>query len=282
MRTLLRSEHPSSRGQALAEFAIILPVLALLLVMTIDLGRVFFGWVGLQNAARIAANYAGTEPDAWSPPATDPHKQNARERYIDLIENEADALNCSLGPVDDPEFNDATGDGDGNDPGDMAFVRLTCGFGLITPLAESVLGSKTISLGATAEFPVRRSIDVVLADPPPPLPTPTPAPTPTPGPTATPAPCAAPIAEFSANPTSGNSSLVVTFTDNSTAGASCPITSWLWEFGDGTTSVEKNPVKTYTHSGNPKTKKFQVKLTVGSSSGTDTESKNNFITVTAP
>ena len=39
-----------------------LPILALLLVMAVDFGRVFFGWVALQNAARIGADYAASGP----------------------------------------------------------------------------------------------------------------------------------------------------------------------------------------------------------------------------
>ena len=50
------------RGQALVEFALILPLLVLLLLLAIDFGRVFFGWVALNNAARIAANEAAVQP----------------------------------------------------------------------------------------------------------------------------------------------------------------------------------------------------------------------------
>ena len=50
-----RREKPVSRGQAMVEFALVLPLLALLLVVAIDFGRVFFGWVSLTNAARVGA-----------------------------------------------------------------------------------------------------------------------------------------------------------------------------------------------------------------------------------
>ena len=49
----------------MVESALVLPILALLLVMAIDFGRVFFGWVALQNAARIGADFAAQTPDAW-------------------------------------------------------------------------------------------------------------------------------------------------------------------------------------------------------------------------
>lgn len=50
-------------------------------------------------------------------------------------------------------------------------------------------------------------------------------------------PPSAPVADFTSNPTSGNSPLTVTFTDTSTNNP----TSWLWDFGDGTTSTQQNP-----------------------------------------
>lgn len=48
------------RGQTLAEFAITLPILLLLIFGIIEFGRIFQAWVTLQNAARAAARYATT------------------------------------------------------------------------------------------------------------------------------------------------------------------------------------------------------------------------------
>ncbi len=47
-------------GQTLAEFAITLPILLILLFGIIEFGRIFQAWVTLQNAARAAARYAST------------------------------------------------------------------------------------------------------------------------------------------------------------------------------------------------------------------------------
>lgn len=47
-------------GQTLAEFAITLPILLLLLFGVIEFGRIFQAWVTLQNSARAAARYAST------------------------------------------------------------------------------------------------------------------------------------------------------------------------------------------------------------------------------
>ncbi|AKB81250.1 hypothetical protein MSBR3_0672 [Methanosarcina barkeri 3] len=84
----------------------------------------------------------------------------------------------------------------------------------------------------------------------------------------------APVAAFSASPTSGNIPLKVTFTDKSTGSP----TSWKWNFGDGKTSTSKNPAYTYTKAG-----KYTVSLTVKNAAGTNTKTIKDYITVkTAP
>ena len=47
-----------SRGQAITEFVLILPVMLLILLVAIDFGRLFFTYVSVNNAAREAAAYA--------------------------------------------------------------------------------------------------------------------------------------------------------------------------------------------------------------------------------
>ncbi|MDK2974301.1 MAG: hypothetical protein PWP08_672 [Methanofollis sp.] len=83
---------------------------------------------------------------------------------------------------------------------------------------------------------------------------------------------AAPVANFSAAPTSGEAPLAVQFTDLST---NAP-TSWSWDFGDGATSDEQNPTHTYTTSGT-----YTVNFTVANAAGSDSEVKTDCITVTS-
>lgn len=71
------------------------------------------------------------------------------------------------------------------------------------------------------------------------------------------------IARFTNNVTSGYTPVSVQFTDTSIGGA---IVSYLWNFGDGSTSTEKNPSHTYTTPGN-----FTVTLTVNGPGGLYTE-----------
>lgn len=78
-------------------------------------------------------------------------------------------------------------------------------------------------------------------------------------------------AEFNCSPTSGPAPLEVTCTDASTG----DITSWAWDFGDGTTSTDQNPpAHTYNADGS-----YTVSLTVTGANGSDTETRANYISV---
>ncbi|MFZ5981492.1 MAG: PKD domain-containing protein [Candidatus Zixiibacteriota bacterium] len=80
----------------------------------------------------------------------------------------------------------------------------------------------------------------------------------------------APVAAFSASPTSGCVSLTVSFTDASTNSP----TSWSWSFGDGGSSTTQNPSHTYTAAGT-----YTVTLTATNEYGSDSETKTGYITV---
>jgi PKD repeat protein len=76
-------------------------------------------------------------------------------------------------------------------------------------------------------------------------------------------------AEFVSSTRRGSIPLTSYFTNRSVGN----IVSWLWDFGDGTTSTLKNPSHTYTAIGN-----YTVKLTATASNGdTRTETKQNYI-----
>ena len=82
-----------------------------------------------------------------------------------------------------------------------------------------------------------------------------------------------PEADFSATPLTGIYPLSVAFTDSS---AGSP-TSWLWDFGDGSTSSSQNPTHIYSSSGT-----YTVSLTATNTYGSDTETKTDYIIVTLP
>ena len=53
----------TGRGQSIVEFALIAPILLLLIMGTLDLGRVFYVKIALQSAAREGAYYLSYNPD---------------------------------------------------------------------------------------------------------------------------------------------------------------------------------------------------------------------------
>ncbi len=271
-----RSDAPSSRGQALVEFAIVLPILALLLVMALDFGRVFFGWVGLQNGARIAADFAAGNANFSAVDQT---------LYRNLVIEDMQAINCEPPPaldangnglwdpedVPDPVFvdTDVPPNGEVTNDGDHATVLLSCRFDVITPLAGAIVGP--VSLSAEAYFPINQILVPAL---------PTPEPTP-------PGPCPGPTADFDVvenpaqgDPTdgvgTGSTPLIIDFTDTSIDDPLCPITKWAWDFGNLETSDIPDPSGIeFDYTGTSGFRTYIVELTVETDDAlTDSVTKN--------
>lgn len=245
----------------------VLPLLALLLVMAVDFGRVFFGWIALQNTVRIGADYAAQTESAWpddpsDPPPMDTESVNARAAYQTLMTNDLQAANCEYpDPFPPPTFEDTDDppNGESRDWGDHAVVTVPCDFALITPLAETILGGP-VNLTATATFAIHGTVIAALPDPPPP-----PCEEPEADIDSAPAPLASGRIEVSGpNPT-------VTFTDATFETADCPITFREWDFDhDGETSnleVVSHDFPPHTGGGHTT---YNVVLEVQTDMGTDT------------
>jgi len=252
-------------GQSLVEFALVLPILLLLVLMAVDFGRVYLGWINLQQMARVGANYAADHASAW------PDDGTIQARYAQILQNEADMTNCTLDTSDDswkPVFEVAANP---RPTGSGVTVSLDCSFQLLTPVVADILGD-TLTASASATFPVKEGI-VVTANP---------------GGGSTTLP---PTADFIGAPRSGSSPLTVQFSDLS---SNLPAT-WGWDFstgtggtGIGTVDVETASTAgphmvTYSCSGSPgDTCTFDVALSVANSGGSDGESKSNYITIEIP
>jgi len=267
---------------------LILPLLSLLLVMAVDFGRVFFGWVGVQNIARIGANFAAIHPEAFNPATPNSViKQQLIDQYNHEIVNAVGSLNCLPRPtltpsptnIPQPTYTDVNGNGTPYDLGDTVTVTVTCRFSLITPLANNFFGGG-VNIGGTSTFTLRGGAIPGIPTPGPTSSasaTPTASPsssgsasaTPTASPTAS--PCPLPIANFVANPTQGDAPLTVAFNDT-TQTFGCAVTGWQWNFGDGFTSTVQNPIHTYGNKG-----QYDVTLTVTSPGGTNSTNQNNYI-----
>lgn len=84
---------------------------------------------------------------------------------------------------------------------------------------------------------------------------------------------APPTAGFYGTPLSGPAPLTVSFFDQSSGSP----TSWLWDFGDGSTSSQQNPTHRYDNPGN-----YSVTLAVTAATGTATKTFTGYVKVAAP
>jgi PKD repeat protein len=222
---LRRHVKTRSRGQSLVEFALILPVTLFLLMMGLDFGRVFLGWINLNNTARIAANFAAANASKMA--AND---SATFDSYYAAILKDAAAINCTLpdkASFPHPTFPAGTG------LGQSANVGISCQFGIITPFISRILGSP-ITVSASSDFPIRTgAVSGVPAGGPVP-----------------------PVAAFNVSPTGGTSPIAITFSDVSTSSP----TQYAWDFdGNGVVdSILKTPPPfTFTIPGT-----YQASLTV--------------------
>lgn len=188
-----------SSGQSVVEFAIVVPVLLTALLMAVDFGRVYLGWINLTNVARIGANFAAANPDAWQGSGD----AAVQLRYRQLMARDATGIDCTLpSTLPAPTFVDSS-----YAVGSRVQVNLTCSFSLLTPLISSLVGdgAGNVNVAANALFTIRfGSPDAaIVIGGGVPAPTPTTAPTPTSGPGATPTP--APTGSSGPTPTPGAS-----------------------------------------------------------------------------
>ena len=189
-----RHRRVRARGQSLVEFALVLPVILVVILLALDFGRGFFAWVTVTNASRAGAAFAASNPQAGWGGTPNPAIVAV---YRSQITTDLLPTNCSLqSPIPLPVF---SGSPAPYGLGGSASVTLTCTFNPITPLVSAIIGSNLpvtsttvypVRAGTIAGGPILNAIPLPTATPAPTaVPTPTPVPTagPTPTPTAPPA-----------------------------------------------------------------------------------------------
>lgn len=146
------------RGQSFVELALVLPLILVIVAAAADLGRLFTAWVGLNNTARIAANYAAGVPDGPFTPGS---------AYERTVLKDATTINCTIPtPMPTPVF---TPD---NSVGSEAKVEMVCTFRLVTPILGSIVGDQ-LTLTSRSIFVVGSGdIPGIPVPPPPPCTTP--------------------------------------------------------------------------------------------------------------
>jgi PKD repeat protein len=248
MRSLLpfrRRRGRKSRGQSLVEFALVLPVFLVFLAAALDLGRVFYANISLNNAAREGAFQASKLPAAFGAGQTCDASDAGQIVCRVEFESRSSAVTIADGDISATCSAACT-----KAVGSTVTVTVTGTFTLVTPILSAIFGGQTIPLhsAATAQIEYLPSTTVATAPPP-------------------------PGADFIGTPTTILAGDTVTFTDLSTGSPS----DWTWTFGDGGTSTLQFPTHTYTTPGS-----YTVTLTAINISGTNTKTRAGYIVVTAP
>ncbi len=110
--------HRGQAGQQLVEFALIVPVLLMVLLGVLDLGRSFYTYISLTNAAREAARFAAVN----NTPASGAQ-----------VTQELGAISGCAGT---PTFSGTT-----VVRGQPYTVTVTCQFQLVTPFMGNIVGA---------------------------------------------------------------------------------------------------------------------------------------------
>jgi uncharacterized protein (UPF0333 family) len=152
---MLKPLHHSRcrRGQAVVEFALVLPFIVVLLLIAIDFGRVFFAYIEINNAARVAAGFAGANFWSGSPPDGAAIALVAAQETNVQGQGGEGAFKVSFvcyRPASPGTPIDCVTEGPGGAGiGNQVTVTATREFNFLTPIVDS-FGAFTMSASATA------------------------------------------------------------------------------------------------------------------------------------
>ncbi|MEE1137978.1 MAG: TadE/TadG family type IV pilus assembly protein [Acutalibacteraceae bacterium] len=127
MKKHLRKKGKGEDGQAMVEFALILPIFLLILCGIIDFGWLFYNQLSLNNACREGARYA----------VVNTAEGNGTQAIINHIENATTTVFANDGVRIDVEYTTPS------DPtaGDVT-VSMEADISFFTPVLSTVLGSE--------------------------------------------------------------------------------------------------------------------------------------------
>jgi len=140
IKLIRKRKKDGEKGQALAEFALLVPIFMLLLFAIVDFGMGFYSWITVTNAAREGARLGAVL-------ATE---QQIEDRVFQTSDLPNEATNMTVTVTNAADT--------GGQPGESVVVKVDYDYDLITPMAGlvqmlsgSVLGP-TLTLSSTAEM----------------------------------------------------------------------------------------------------------------------------------
>lgn len=158
MRT--RTDPRAKRGQALVEFALVLPLLLLLIFGVVDAGRLIFAYNTVSNAARNGARVAIVNQSIAGTDTCDTTSATAWSTGCAV----SSGVSLGLVPADiSVTYRDATDTTacSAMTFGCLAVVTVTSHFQAITPVIGQLIGP--VDVASTTKIPIER----VCSNPPP-------------------------------------------------------------------------------------------------------------------
>ena len=159
----MRRPRNPRRGQAIVEFALVIPIFLLIFFGIIDAGRLIFTYNTVANAARSGARVAIVNQTDTGTNTCDTTSATAWSKGCAAVS----AISLGLDPTDDTqihvEYRNVTDTG-GCSPlkiGCLAVVTVTGHFSALTPIIGQYIGP--IDISSTAKIPIER----VCSNPPP-------------------------------------------------------------------------------------------------------------------
>jgi Flp pilus assembly protein TadG len=149
-RHLRVARRHRSRGQALVEFALVLPIALLVLFGVFDVGRLVFVYTGLTNGAREGARMAIVNQDVGSV-----EKRVQDSSFGSTISNVGDLADPVVAYYkEDPNLDDPTANPKCTTivTGCVAVVTARVDWSALTPIIGSIIGP--ITLTGRSELPV--------------------------------------------------------------------------------------------------------------------------------
>jgi Flp pilus assembly protein TadG len=143
------ASRQTARGQSLVEFALIAPLLILLLLALFDFGRAIYAYNAISNAAREGARIA----------IVDQSESGGVPLAANEAANQATALGLNAADINDVQvlyrLPDLSADCPSRGLGCVAEVRVQYEFRAVTPVIGAIVGS--LRLSTTTQIPIERT-----------------------------------------------------------------------------------------------------------------------------